>query len=72
MGIPGLTTYINEGEKYLEDYKLHDTYLLIDGHNVSHLLYSRCINENWALGGDYDIYAQCVSDFFDDFTLSFY
>ncbi|KOX68557.1 Protein asteroid [Melipona quadrifasciata] len=66
MGIPGLTTYINEGEKYLEDYKLHDTYLLIDGYNVSHLLYSRCINENWAFGGDYDIYAQCVSDFFDD------
>ncbi|KAK9301105.1 hypothetical protein QLX08_006437 [Tetragonisca angustula] len=66
MGIPGLTTYINEGEKYLEDYKLHDTYLLIDGHNVSHLLYSRCTNENWAFGGDYDIYAQCVSDFFDE------
>ncbi|KAK1133902.1 hypothetical protein K0M31_011688 [Melipona bicolor] len=66
MGISGLTTYINEGEKYLEDYKLHDTYLLIDGNNVSHLLYSRCINENWAFGGDYDIYAQCVSDFFDD------
>ena len=66
MGIPGLTSYINESGSYLEDYKLHDTLLLIDGYNISRLLYSKCTNENWAFGGDYDIYAQCVSDFFED------
>ncbi|XP_003394442.1 protein asteroid [Bombus terrestris] len=67
MGIPGLTTYINKHRfHFLKHYELHDTYLLIDGNNINHLLYKKCAGNNWIFGGDYDNYAQCVSDFFDD------
>ncbi|KAF3426462.1 hypothetical protein E2986_14137 [Frieseomelitta varia] len=50
MGIPGLTTFVNNhSDIYLEYYELHNTYL-----------------SNCAFGGDYDNYAQCVTKFFDD------
>lgn len=67
MGIPGLTTFINNrSDRYLEYYELHDTYLVIDGNSIGcqiYTLYAKC---NCAFGGDYDKYAQCVSNFFDD------
>ncbi|CAL7946827.1 unnamed protein product [Xylocopa violacea] len=67
MGIPGLTTYINNhSDLYLKYYELHDTYLVIDGNSIIcqlYLNYARC---NSVFGGDYDNYAQCVSNFFDD------
>ncbi|XP_014478448.1 PREDICTED: protein asteroid-like isoform X1 [Dinoponera quadriceps] len=65
MGIPGLTTFIsNYSEHFLVNYKLHDTYLVIDGATlVSHLYDASCNN---AFGVDYGKFAQCVSEFFDE------
>jgi len=66
MGIPGLTTYIsNDSERYLEYYALHDSYLVIDGNSICCQLYTWYARCNCAFGGDYDKYAQCVRDFFD-------
>ncbi|XP_018344977.1 PREDICTED: protein asteroid-like isoform X3 [Trachymyrmex septentrionalis] len=56
---------VNNHERYLEYYALHDTYLVIDGNSVCcqlYIWYARC---NCAFGGDYDKYAQYVKDFFD-------
>ncbi|XP_011867057.1 PREDICTED: protein asteroid-like [Vollenhovia emeryi] len=67
MGIPGLMGFISsDSERYLEYYALHDSYLVIDGFNISSLLYDWYANCNDAFGGDYDQYAQCVRDFFDE------
>ncbi|XP_011632420.1 protein asteroid [Pogonomyrmex barbatus] len=70
MGIPGLTTYIsNDSERYLENYALHDSYLVIDGNSICCQLYMWYAKCNCAFGGDYDKYAQCVSDFFHELLL---
>ncbi|XP_050577387.1 protein asteroid-like [Bombus affinis] len=67
MGIPGLTTYINNrSDLYLEYYELHNTYLVIDGNSVCCSIYNFYTKCNCAFGGDYDNYAQCVSHFFND------
>ena len=67
MGIPGLMTYIAQhSDIYLRNYILHDTYLVIDGNSVASQLYSREAKGNCCFGGDYDKYAYCVSNFFDD------
>ncbi|XP_076277471.1 single-strand DNA endonuclease protein asteroid [Lasioglossum baleicum] len=67
MGIKGLTTYINyRSDRYFTYYELRDTYLVIDGNSVGCHIYSLCSRTNCAFGGDYDKYAQRVSDFFDD------
>ncbi|KAL2715340.1 hypothetical protein V1478_015038 [Vespula squamosa] len=65
MGIPGLTTYIlNHSEQFLRSFDLHDTYLVIDGNNITCQLYTCCKKCNSAFGGDYDIYAEYVRHFF--------
>ncbi|XP_076755143.1 single-strand DNA endonuclease protein asteroid isoform X2 [Xylocopa sonorina] len=67
MGIPGLTTYVNNRSYlYLKYYELHDTYLVIDGNSIICQLYLNCARCNCVFGGDYDNYAQHVSNFFDD------
>ncbi|XP_029037038.1 protein asteroid-like [Osmia bicornis bicornis] len=67
MGIKGLTKFIsNRSDHYLEYYELHDTYLVIDGNSICCQLYISYANCNCVFGGDYDKYAQCVSDFFDN------
>ncbi|XP_071878926.1 protein asteroid-like [Bombus fervidus] len=67
MGIPGLTAYIrNHKFNFFEHHGLCNTFLVIDGNNINCLLYKKCTYVNWTFGGDYDNYAQCVSDFFDD------
>lgn len=67
MGIPGLTTFIsNYSERFLVNYELHDTYLVIDGNSIACQLYNWYASCNCAFGGDYDKYAQCVSEFFDE------
>ncbi|XP_014468772.1 PREDICTED: protein asteroid-like [Dinoponera quadriceps] len=69
MGIPGLTTFIaNYSERYLVNYELHDTYLVIDGNSIACQLYNWYANCNCAFGGDYDKYAQCVLEFFDELS----
>lgn len=67
MGIPGLTTYIsNHSRDYLENYALHDTYLVIDGNSIGCQLYNWYARCNCIFGGDYDKYAQCVTEFFNE------
>lgn len=67
MGIPGLTTYINNrSDRYLEYYELQNSYLVIDGNSVCCSIYNLYAKCNCAFGGDYDNYAQCISNFFDD------
>lgn len=67
MGIPGLTTFIsNHSERYLENYALHDTYLVIDGNSLGCQLYNWYARCNCTFGGDYDKYAQCIADFFNE------
>ncbi|XP_076232997.1 single-strand DNA endonuclease protein asteroid [Calliopsis andreniformis] len=67
MGIPGLTSFINNrSDRYLEYYELYDTYLVIDGNSICCQIYSWQSKCNCAFGGDYDIFAKSVSDFFDD------
>lgn len=67
MGIRGLTTYIaRHSDQYLEPFDLHDTYLVIDGNSLASQLYNWHARCNCAFGGDYDKYAQCVREFFDN------
>ena len=63
MGVPGLTTFIDQNPQLLSDHKLHDTRLLIDGNNLYHFLYYY-FRVGVEYGGDYDIYAQKVRYFF--------
>ncbi|KAH0944447.1 hypothetical protein HN011_005734 [Eciton burchellii] len=67
MGIRGLTAYIwNHSERFLEIHALHNTYLVIDGNCIACQLYMTCTKSNCIFGGDYDKYAQCVSEFFEE------
>ncbi|KAJ8675826.1 hypothetical protein QAD02_011612 [Eretmocerus hayati] len=67
MGIPGLMTYINRhSDIYLQYYALHNTYLVIDGNSIASQLYNNEAKCNSCFGGDYDKYAYCVANFFDD------
>lgn len=64
MGILGLTTFIDENQWLLEDYRLHDTKVIIDGNNIYHFLYYYFhVSHNF--GGDYDVFADRCSFFFN-------
>jgi len=67
MGIRGLTAYIsNHSERFLEIHALHNTYLVIDGNCIACQLYMTYTKSNCIFGGDYDKYAQYVSEFFGE------
>lgn len=64
MGVRGLTTYINYNrDAILEQFYLHNSQLVIDGHSLCAQLYSS-LNCFSAFGGDYDKYAIHVKNFF--------
>ncbi|KAJ2944514.1 hypothetical protein O0L34_g3859 [Tuta absoluta] len=64
MGVRGLTTYINHNQNtILEQYFLHDTNLVVDGHSLCAQLYGS-INCFSAFGGDYDKFASYARNFF--------
>ncbi|XP_023942361.2 protein asteroid [Bicyclus anynana] len=64
MGVRGLTTYINnKRDLYLKKYHLHDTNLVIDGHNLCAQLF-KDLNTFSAFGGDYDKIASYTKTFF--------
>ncbi|XP_075991932.1 protein asteroid-like [Anticarsia gemmatalis] len=64
MGVRGLTTYINYNQDvFLQDFLLHDSCLVIDGHSLCAQLY-RLLNCFSAFGGDYDKFANYVRNFF--------
>ncbi|XP_014215245.1 protein asteroid [Copidosoma floridanum] len=67
MGIPGLMTYMNQhSDVHLQRYSLHDSYLVIDGNSLASQLYTYDTKSNSCFGGDYDKYAYCISNFFDE------
>ncbi|KAK4880133.1 hypothetical protein RN001_008279 [Aquatica leii] len=66
MGVRGLTTFIaNRSDAYLRKYKLHDTYLVIDGNSLAANLYQTNRTRNDCFGGDYDKYEKTICKFFD-------
>lgn len=65
MGIRGLTTFVaNNSDKYLENFKLHDSYIIVDGNNIASHIYQWHCKSNDCFGGDYDKYANAVYKFF--------
>ncbi|XP_015609301.1 protein asteroid isoform X1 [Cephus cinctus] len=70
MGVGGLTTFIaRHADQYLENFELHDTYLVIDGNSIACQLYNWYSKCNCAFGGDYDVYARCVENLFDELLM---
>uniref|UniRef100_A0A1B6DNA6 XPG N-terminal domain-containing protein n=1 Tax=Clastoptera arizonana TaxID=38151 RepID=A0A1B6DNA6_9HEMI len=64
MGVRGLTTYIKENRKaLLIDYKLHNCFIVIDGYSIATNLFIS-LNSETAFGGNYDVYAWHVRNFF--------
>lgn len=65
MGVRGLTTFIAQNNDiFLKDFFLHDSNLIIDGHNLAAQLY-RTFTFFSAFGGDYDRFANFVREFFN-------
>ncbi|XP_052061321.1 protein asteroid homolog 1-like isoform X2 [Mytilus californianus] len=64
MGIPGLTTLIDDNLQLLEDYQLHHSKVVIDGNNLYHLLFYS-YNVGYTHGGDYDKFSRKIKEFFD-------
>ncbi|KAB0797991.1 hypothetical protein PPYR_08984 [Photinus pyralis] len=66
MGIRGLTTFIaHRSDSYLKHYKLHDTYLVIDGNSLAANLYQVNRARNDCFGGDYNKFERTLCKFFD-------
>lgn len=64
MGVRGLTTYINFNQDViLQEYLLHNSNLVVDGHSLCAQLY-RLLNCFSAFGGDYDKFASYTRNFF--------
>ncbi|XP_078047587.1 single-strand DNA endonuclease ASTE1-like isoform X2 [Augochlora pura] len=66
MGVRGLMSFVNTYRKSChKKYELQNTYLVIDGNNISyHILDS--VGHNCIFGGNYDVYEEAVSKFFDN------
>nr|CAI5832784.1 unnamed protein product [Callosobruchus analis] len=68
MGIPGLTTFIeNRADLYMDNYKLHDTSLVIDGNSLACQIYEQS-GSNMCFGGDYDKYGHIKTVFLKLFS----
>lgn len=58
-----MTTFIDENQRLLSDFRLHDTRIIIDGNNLYHFLYYYFqVSHNF--GGDYDRFAEKSAFFF--------
>lgn len=65
MGVRGLTSFISKNsDRYLSNYKLQNTYLVVDGNNLAIQLYIWHCKAYDCFGGDYDKYMKTVLDFF--------
>ncbi|XP_045215530.2 protein asteroid homolog 1-like [Mercenaria mercenaria] len=68
MGVRFLTSYISENDdKYLCDYDLQNTKLIIDGSSLIFFLYEHYKIPH-QFGGDYDIFARRCKEFFNILT----
>jgi hypothetical protein len=69
MGVVGLTTYIKDKSNiFFQNLDLHDTFVIIDGNAVASGLYRVGVKGYNCFGGDYDKYANYVSNFFDSLS----
>ncbi len=62
MGVQGLTTFVEENRNVLQDVKLRDSRLVIDGCSLYFRLYFTQ-NLDQQHGGDYDAFACLLSQF---------
>lgn len=64
--VRGITNFIQQSpNQLLRPHKLRNTYLIIDGKNISFQLHLQNSRGREFFGGDYDSYARCVTAFFD-------
>ncbi|KAK7077232.1 hypothetical protein SK128_020550 [Halocaridina rubra] len=68
MGIRGLTSYMTN-HQFLENYRLRNCNVIIDGNNLAHNLHNECTGINVAFGGDFDKYANFVKKYFESLRL---
>lgn len=65
MGVRGLTTYIQQNRQYLVNYELpHNSILMLDGDSVAANIFLQCLDKKSCFGGDYEIYAKGIVNFF--------
>lgn len=67
MGIQGLSTFVRARRLFDPHHRLHDTVLVVDGHNLLYKLYFKYQREkrnSHMYGGDYALFAAHVADFF--------
>lgn len=67
MGIQGLSTFIRNKELFERNHRLHDTVIVVDGHNLLFKLYFKYQREkrnSHMYGGDYALFAAHVRTFF--------
>ncbi|XP_013379314.1 protein asteroid homolog 1-like [Lingula anatina] len=64
MGIHGLSSFIQDNPHLLQEHKLHDTKIIIDGNNLYHFLHYN-YRIPYHCGGDYDTFAKNIRDFFN-------
>lgn len=63
MGVPGLTTFVEENRHILQDVRFRNSRLVIDGCSLYFRLYfSHFLDQQH--GGDYDAFASLLHQFF--------
>uniref|UniRef100_A0A1B6DTK4 Asteroid domain-containing protein n=3 Tax=Clastoptera arizonana TaxID=38151 RepID=A0A1B6DTK4_9HEMI len=66
MGVRGLKTFIDSNqEKFLQDYKLHNCYIVIDGDNIAVKILFSENHDSENFGGSYYEYAKNIRKFFE-------
>lgn len=65
MGVKGFTTYINDNAQiFLDNFRLHNSFIVIDGNGIAINIYQNYTKSNDCFGGDYDMLANCMREFF--------
>lgn len=63
--VRGITNFVQSAGNLLRPHKLQNTYLVIDGKNISFQLHLNHSKGQEFFGGDYDSYARHVTEFFE-------
>jgi hypothetical protein len=70
MGIRGLITFAESNQKcdFFESITLSNTNIVIDGNNLRFYLYNRLKGRNCAFGGEYKLYYDTVTKYFQRYV----
>ncbi|KAK6178565.1 hypothetical protein SNE40_013326 [Patella caerulea] len=68
MGVKGLTAFIDDNPVLLQDYKLHDCKVILDGNNFIHFVYNK-YSLTFQYDGDYFNYYKKIQLLFSNFKL---